>query len=236
MKAIELAELSQSAEDYLEAILQAEEQTGYARISDIATRLKVSQPSVVTAVKALVTRGAVRHERYGYVQLTESGRQAAREVYGRHQALFRFLNGILGVDEKTAESEACRIEHHLSPGTLARLQKLVEDIDKGRSPLLPAVRSKPQPAGRPPLSEPAASGPTTCLADIGTGRWVRIREVRAGRPLRGQLLNLGLLPGTRVRVMSASSHGPFILARDDCRFAIGAGMTRKIFVEPLEQK
>ena len=231
MKGTELAALSQSAEDYLEAILQAEEHTGFARISDVATRLNVSQPSVVTAVKALVARGAVRHERYGYVELTESGRQAAQEVYGRHKALFRFLNGILGVDAETAESEACRIEHDLSPETLARLQKLVENIDKGRSPLLTASRAKPQTLEAPPVSEPA-----TCLADIGTGRWVRIREVRAGKTLRGQLLNLGLLPGTRVRVMSASHHGPFILARDDCRFAIGAGMTRKIFVEPLERK
>ncbi|HTW90942.1 MAG TPA: metal-dependent transcriptional regulator [bacterium] len=122
--------LTESAQDYLEALLLASEDRSVVRISDVARRLGVRLPSVVAMLKGLAAKGLVKHERYGLVELTEAGRAEARAVLARHKAIFRFLNGFLGVSEATAEIDACRIEHVLSPDTVKRLLKLVTLLER----------------------------------------------------------------------------------------------------------
>lgn len=125
--------LSESAQDYLEALLLATQERRMARISDVAKRLGVSLPSVVAMLKGLAARGLIKHERYGLVELTETGRTEAREVLARHKAIYRFLNGFLGVNEATAETDACRIEHVLSPETVKRLLNLVALLERDKA-------------------------------------------------------------------------------------------------------
>ena len=125
--------LSESAQDYLEALLLASDAGRVVRISDVAKRLGVRLPSVVAMLKGLAAKGLVRHERYGLVELTEAGRLEARAVLARHKAIYRFLNGFLGVNEATAETDACRIEHVLSPDTVKRLLKLVALLERDGS-------------------------------------------------------------------------------------------------------
>jgi DtxR family Mn-dependent transcriptional regulator len=122
--------LTESAQDYLEALLVTTQDRRVVRISDIARRLGVRLPSVVAMLKGLSAKGLVTHERYGLVELTEAGRAEAQEVLARHKAIYRFLNGFLGVSEATAEADACRIEHVLSPDTVKRLLKLVALLDR----------------------------------------------------------------------------------------------------------
>ncbi len=122
--------LSESAQDYLEALQLATQDRRVVRISDIAQRLGVRLPSVVAMLKGLAAKGLVKHERYGLVELTETGRTEAQEVLARHKAIYRFLNGFLGVSEETAETDACRIEHVLSPDTVKRLLKLVALLER----------------------------------------------------------------------------------------------------------
>jgi len=122
--------LSESAQDYLEALLISTEDRREVRISDVARRLGVRLPSVVAMFKGLAAKGLVKHERYGLVELTEAGRTEARAVLARHKAIYRFLNGFLGVNEATAEADACRIEHVLSPDTVRRLLKLVALLER----------------------------------------------------------------------------------------------------------
>jgi DtxR family Mn-dependent transcriptional regulator len=122
--------LSQSAQDYLEAMLVLGQAGRVVRISDVAARLGVRLPSVVAMLKGLAAKGLVKHERYGLVELTEPGRLEAQEVLARHKAIYRFLNGFLGVSEATSEADACRIEHVLSPDTVKRLQKLVALLER----------------------------------------------------------------------------------------------------------
>ena len=124
------AGLSQSAQDYLEAMLVLGQAGRVVRISDVAARLGVRLPSVVAMVKGLAAKGLVKHERYGLVELTETGRTEAQEVLARHRAIYRFLNGFLGVSAATAETDACRIEHVLSPDTVKRLLKLVALLER----------------------------------------------------------------------------------------------------------
>ena len=71
------------------------------------------------------------------------------------------------------------------------------------------------------------------LADTGTGESVRIVEIKAGRSVRGRLLGMGIMPGSEVRVLSGGRGGPVIIAQNDCRMALGGGMSRRIVVSRL---
>ena len=72
--------------------------------------------------------GYIRHERYGRITLTESGRAVAQAVMGRHQVLKRFLINVLGIDEATAEADACRMEHVVSAATM---ESLIAHLERG---------------------------------------------------------------------------------------------------------
>jgi DtxR family Mn-dependent transcriptional regulator len=121
-----MKELSQSAQDYLEAVYETGRNSDVVRVSEVADRLGVKMPSVVTALRRLARRGLVRHERYGHVALTEAGAAEARRVSGRHHAIVRFLVDLLGVDARTAEIDACRMEHAVSARTMRRMVRLLE--------------------------------------------------------------------------------------------------------------
>ncbi|MEA3442707.1 MAG: metal-dependent transcriptional regulator [Chloroflexota bacterium] len=117
-----------SMEDYLEAIANLGERTKAVRVSQIGQVLDVKMPSVTSALKRLSDKELVRHERYGYVELTSKGEEVANETIRRHKALSRFFTEALSIDKKTAEEDACKIEHVISPLSLDRVIKFVEFI------------------------------------------------------------------------------------------------------------
>lgn len=108
--------IHKSAEDYLEMILMLGEQKGYVRSVDIATSLSVSKPSVSVAMKHLREAGYITMDKDNYIALTEAGMEIARRIYDRHKALTEILVRI-GVDPDTAQKDACKIEHDISPET-----------------------------------------------------------------------------------------------------------------------
>jgi DtxR family Mn-dependent transcriptional regulator len=125
--------LSSSLEDYLEAIYILKEGKGFTRVSKIAKFLNVKMPSVNSALKILAKKGLIVHENYGYIFLTKKGRTEAKKIYSRHLILKRFLKDILGVSEKKAEIDACKIEHHISKESLNKLLNYIEKIIKNGS-------------------------------------------------------------------------------------------------------
>ncbi len=113
-------------EDYLEAIAVLRGEEKVARVNGMSRRLGVTMPSVTSALKKLSDRGLVIHEKYGYVSLTDEGNKLAQDVLRRHRALARFFCEALGVDKRTGEEDACRIEHVISPVSMDRLTKFLE--------------------------------------------------------------------------------------------------------------
>jgi DtxR family transcriptional regulator, Mn-dependent transcriptional regulator len=120
--------LTATMEDYLEAIFDVDKNKKVVRVKDIAKRLDVKMPTVTSMLKTLNDRGLVNYEKYEYVELTATGAAVGREMRRRHQMLYRFLTGILKIDMKTADNEACKMEHTLSLGTLERLTDFMEFI------------------------------------------------------------------------------------------------------------
>ena len=118
-----------SMEDYLEAVAMLQGEDKAVRVSQISRKLKVKMPSVTSALKKLSEQRLVEHERYGCIKLTPEGDAVARDVIRRHEALTCFFAQALGIDQKTAEEDACKIEHVISPLSMERLAKFVEFIE-----------------------------------------------------------------------------------------------------------
>jgi DtxR family Mn-dependent transcriptional regulator len=118
--------LSVSMEDYLEAIHCIGERQSAVRVRDIAKRMDITMPSVTGALKNLEKQGFVSHARYDWINLTPEGKRIAEEVFRRHRVLREFLTGILGIDSKTAERDACGMEHAVSEITLDRLVRFMK--------------------------------------------------------------------------------------------------------------
>ncbi len=123
------APLTDSMEDYLEAISTLGQKKKYVRVKDIAKEMKVRMPSVTGALKALAEKNLVRHERYEYVELTDQGLVIADGIKLRHSLVAKFLTQVLKIDSEIAEKDACGIEHSVSPVTVERLIKLVENME-----------------------------------------------------------------------------------------------------------
>ena len=92
----------------------------YVRSIDVAEHLGVTKPSVTYATKQLKQNGFITMDRDGLITLTESGMEIADRIYTRHKTLTEFFMRI-GVDEKTAREDACKVEHDLSEKTFAAI-------------------------------------------------------------------------------------------------------------------
>ena len=122
--------LSASQEDYLEAIYHITHEKLAAKPKDVANYLKVRASSVTTALRALAAAGLINYAPYDLVTLTARGRNAAKDIVYRHNALQHFLVGVLGVEEGEADTAACMMEHSVPKAIVERLIKYSEYIKK----------------------------------------------------------------------------------------------------------
>ena len=121
--------LTQSLEDYLEAIYVINLDKKVVRVKEVAEFLSVKTPSVVDAISKLTDRGYVVHEKYGYLNLTKKGAKAGGEVNKKHEELYKFFSHVLRVSDKVSKKDACAIEHYISKETLGNMVKFIKFID-----------------------------------------------------------------------------------------------------------
>ena len=114
----------ESSEDYLEAILVLSKQQPNVRSIDVANKLNFSKPSVSIAMKKLIDKELITIDDKGYIHLLDKGSEIASRIYERHCILYEALKSV-GVPEKLAYEDACKIEHDLSEETFECIKKLV---------------------------------------------------------------------------------------------------------------
>lgn len=122
-------EQTASMEDYLEAIAKLGEGRKVVKVKQLSQMLGVKMPSVTSALRKLSQQELVEHERYGHIKLTPEGDDVARDVMYRHEALTCFFAQALGISKETAEEDACKIEHVISPLSMERLAKFIEFME-----------------------------------------------------------------------------------------------------------
>jgi DtxR family manganese transport transcriptional regulator len=120
---------SETAEDYVEAVADLIDELGSCRVVDLARRFAVSHVTVTRIVARLQDAGLLETEPYRPIFLTALGKRLAAKSRRRHEIVYQFLLAI-GVEQATAAIDAEGIEHHVSPETLRRFEKLTEQLVK----------------------------------------------------------------------------------------------------------
>ena len=111
----------ESREDYLEAILQLNNEGINPKSIDIVRKLSYSKPSVSIAMKKLREDKLIIIDENGVIYLTIEGKEIAQKTLDKHEYLKSFFIAC-GVDENTAEETACGIEHHIDEDTFEKIK------------------------------------------------------------------------------------------------------------------
>lgn len=123
--------VNESSEDYLETILILSKRLPVVRSVDIANELNYTKPSVSIAMKNLREKKHITVTDAGFIYLTDSGREIAEMIYERHETISRWLVS-LGVPEKTAAEDACKMEHVISKESFDALKRVIK-MTEGKS-------------------------------------------------------------------------------------------------------
>ncbi len=121
--------IQESGEMYLETIYLLSQKKSVVRSIDVSEYMGFSKPSVSRAVGLLRDAELLEVDENGSLLLTPNGLEIAKKIYARHTILTTFLTSI-GVDEKTAADDACKIEHHISDETFEAIKKQIEKKSK----------------------------------------------------------------------------------------------------------
>lgn len=233
--------LTDSMEDYLEAISVLGEEKKYVRVKDIARYMKVKMPSVTGALRSLADKDLVTHERYEYVELTGQGSIIAQNVRRRHDAVLKFLTEVLDIDPVNAEKDACGIEHAISPTTLDRLLKMIEclqDCPKGTPECMNRFKYYAEHGIKPPLScmplKKPDKGSHVSLDLLEPGMKARIIRISGKGAIRRRMMDMGIAPGMTLEVEREAPLGdPLEVKIKDCHISLRKEEASDVFVEVL---
>ena len=213
-------QLTESLEDYLEAIAELIAVEGHAHAKEIAAKLNVKMPSVTGALRQLEKMGCIVYNTHYPVQLTEKGREFAEDVMHHHRVLKQFFSGILGLPLDKASETACRLEHLIDCDTIERFVLFSEAIAK---------RSDAR-ALQTYLTEALSLPGLTVLSDCKPGEKAIVEKF--GRNLAPDAVT-GLKTGDTVTVEGFSLDRSAVrVTRDGQPLSIGIAAAENIWVQP----
>ena len=114
-------------ETYIERMYELKMKKGYIRAVDLAKSLNVKPSSVTEMLHKLSEEGLVNYEKYRVIDLTPKGMQLAKRLEERHGAIKKLLMYV-GVDENTANEDACKIEHVISGSTAEKIIEFSKNL------------------------------------------------------------------------------------------------------------
>ncbi len=230
--------LTESLEDYLLDIFMISTQQGVVRLKDLAKKRRVRLPSAVSAVKSLVKKGLVTHESYGYIELTDFGIEEAKRLYERHKTIYKFLHFILGLDEELSEKEAHKMEHDLNKKTIDLLLKFTDFVEKapgGDTPRwLEHFRYYVETGKFPEcIKEGGERMKEKTLNELSVGMKAKILRIKnTAEGLKRRLLDMGVIPGTMIKVEKVAPLGdPIEVSVKNYRLSLRRDEASQIIVE-----
>lgn len=119
-------EIRESEEMYLETILRLKNEQGVVRSVDIVEKLDYAKSSVSRGVNLLKERGYITFGSGGEIKLTDSGLKRAGEIFERHKIITEALVK-MGASPESAEDNACRIEHVITPDLFRIIKKFAKE-------------------------------------------------------------------------------------------------------------
>lgn len=189
-------------EDYLEAIYIISKNKRITRIKDIAKELQVRKPTVVSMIEKLSEDGYIEHEKYGDVYLTEKGITKAQNVYYKHLTLHSFLKDVLSLDDETANTDACNLEHYSSDETIKKLLKFIEFflyISKSDTDLSGSLKNYFETGEYPKLKN--SNNKIKSLSSVPSGNKVLIISVKCSEKIKNYFMSNGIIPGNKIDII-----------------------------------
>jgi len=248
--------VSDTLEDYLEAISRLIAEKGVARVRDIAKTLSVHKSTVSSALKSLSEKGLVNHSPYELITLTPRGRNMAEEVVRKHKLISRFLEEVLLVEESMAEANACRMEHVLDKEVMERLQlfaKFVKECPRAGEDWLGRFGYYFEHGGKPAANESALEewidkskeklerrkqerkieGTMRTLDELKPGQRAKILRVGSVGAVKRRIVDMGVVRGTPIEVIKVAPLGdPIEVKVKGYNLSLRKEEARVITVEP----
>ncbi|MFV1987595.1 MAG: metal-dependent transcriptional regulator [Gemmatimonadota bacterium] len=217
---------SRAVEDYLKAVYKLQQPADSVSTTSLAEELGRSAASVTNMVKGLAESGLVQHTPYRGVRLTAAGELTALRIIRRHRVIELYLIEKLGYLWDDVHAEAERLEHAASDALIDRMASALGEpsLDPHGSPI-------PTRSGE--IAKPQWVA-LTALEEGGCGTVLEVSDEDA-EALR-RLADLGLFPGTEIRIVSAVHDGHARVEIADQQVEVAESLARTVFVEPEDVK
>ncbi|NYT11354.1 MAG: metal-dependent transcriptional regulator [Methanomassiliicoccales archaeon] len=216
--------VSESTEDYLEAIYVLTRRHQAAKTKDIAQKLKISPASVSEMLGKLSEQGYIHYEKYKGATLTDMGMREGRRVRRRHRLLEKFLTEVLGIKRDKSHEEACRLEHIISDESMKKICQMVQEPSTCRF-------EKPFEECNDDC-EICRGEPTISLSELSEGEEATITYLICEHPGKvRRLISMGFVPGRKVKMEEEiPMGGPLLVMLDECKVALARNFADLIHV------
>jgi DtxR family transcriptional regulator, Mn-dependent transcriptional regulator len=233
-----------SVQDYLKAVFEHSRNGVAVSTTDISKTLKVAPASVTEMLKKLSENGYIHYSPYHGSTLTAKGIQEAQRIARKHRLLERFLSDVLHIKADQVHTQACEMEHALSDEAEESLCRFLKHPDKcpDDGEIIPpcnlpfATCQECIQLHKKGLEEVGKREQNLIsICDIKAGSSAKISFIRGGHRVLQRLLDMGLTPGTLIKVeRSAPFSGPIEVCVRGSKLAIGRGIASNVFVECAE--
>jgi DtxR family Mn-dependent transcriptional regulator len=216
--------ISNQAEEYLEAIYRLESKIGYARTMDLSRKLGVVPGSITNTIENLEKKGLVTHEPYRGVKLTDNGRKIASLILRRHRLAERLLTDFLHIDWSEVHYPACKLEHAITPEIIKPLEKALGHPKK-------CPHGNPIPTGCGGIIEE----PTIALSELDNKTSGIIEKITEEKPeTLKQLTKLKLTPGEQIEITKQNSEGRLTIRRKNTICEIDQNLAEIIYIKRIK--
>lgn len=237
--------MSESIEEYLEALYNLTQDGKSASTSDIAKRLNIASASVTEMLKKLAGNGYVDYLPYQGVTLTPKGFELAEKMARKHRLLERFLHDMLHIGKDKIHVEACAMEHALSDETERALCQTLKspakcpDDEKIIPPCNLDFSSCQECHDRGDNLEKVSKRKANVfpVASLKEKQEGTVAFIRGDNKAIRRLLDMGLTPGTKIRISRiAPLKGPVEIAVRGSKLALGEEVACNVFIEKLAKE
>jgi DtxR family transcriptional regulator, Mn-dependent transcriptional regulator len=234
-----------SVEDYLKTVYLLSRNGTGASNTEVSRILKVAPASVTEMLKKLAENGYVNYSPYHGSTLTAKGIEEARKITRKHRLLEKFLSDVLHIKNDEVHTQACKMEHDLSDEAEESLCRLLNHPDTcpDDGKIIPACDlpftscEECIQTHKKGLEEVGKRHQDlVSLCEVKTGSSAKVSFIRGGHRILQRLLDMGLTPGTSIKVeRSAPFKGPIEICVRGSKLALGRGIAANVFVESTDK-
>jgi DtxR family Mn-dependent transcriptional regulator len=237
--------MTRKSEDYLKTVYELSRNGNAVSTTEISRTLKVAPASVTEMLKKLAESGYVNYSPYHGSTLTPKGQQEAQKITRKHRLLEKFLSDVLHIGKDHVHTQACEMEHALSDEAEESLCRFLKHPDTcpDDGKIIPACNLPFQ------TCEECIEMHKKGLEEVGkrqqnllsictlkTGAYAKISFIRGEHKVLQRLLDMGLTPGTSIKVERvAPLKGPIEVCVRGSKVALGQDIATNVFVEPTEK-